>query len=140
MISDFQDAIVLITSCDDSINRFGTGFIVRQVRGTTYLLTCAHVIKDVGGSEKVQADGNPATVIASGEKIGLDLSVLKVNNGLSSRPVISLKASGETGLAFETSGYQDFGKDISGKIPMRKRKALRGKLGERLPITFKRGN
>ncbi|MFN6518862.1 MAG: trypsin-like peptidase domain-containing protein [Nostoc sp. CreGUA01] len=134
MRSDFQDAIVLITSRDDSINRFGTGFIVRQVRGTTYLLTCAHVIRDVGGPDKVQADGNPATVIASGEKIGLDLSVLKVNDGLSSRPVISLKASGEKGLAFETSGYQDFGKDISGKVPVRKGKVLKGNLGERVDL------
>ena len=69
---DLQKSIVLITSSESNNSRFGTGFIIRQVSGTAYVLTCAHVVRDVGGTEKVKADSKPATVIASGEDDGVN--------------------------------------------------------------------
>lgn len=44
-----QDAIVLITSSDPEVGGFGTGFIVYQDQQTSYVVTCAHVVRDVDG-------------------------------------------------------------------------------------------
>ena len=56
---ELQRSVVLISSSDRKNNRFGTGFVVRQYSGSAYLLTCAHVVDDVGGSDKVQIRESP---------------------------------------------------------------------------------
>jgi hypothetical protein len=48
-----SDSVVLITSADVKNSRFGTGFIFRHQEDWTYLITCAHVVQDVGGNEQV---------------------------------------------------------------------------------------
>lgn len=123
-----QNSVVLISSRDDKINRFGTGFIVCQVRGITYLLTCAHVVEDVGGLEKVKADGVDASVVVSGKELGLDLAVIKVD-GLPQRTAFNWHVNGETGSKFTTIGFQAFSKDLSGK-DLNRIQPLRGSLGE----------
>ena len=128
MIQNIQDSVALITSQDGKINRFGTGFIIRQVRGTTYLLTCAHVVEDVGGENKVKVDGADASVVASGKEIGLDLAMLKVD-GLLQRSAFNWRLGSEMGNTFKTIGFQSFGKDVSGK-ELNRIQALRGSLGE----------
>ncbi|NEQ11561.1 MAG: trypsin-like peptidase domain-containing protein [Moorea sp. SIO4E2] len=108
---ELQESVVLITSRDPKINRFGTGFVMRQVSGTAFLLTCAHVVKDVGGPENVKADGIPGTVIASGEDDGLDLAVLRVD-GLWNKPELHRQEGfAEKGNSFLTAGFQLFAKD-----------------------------
>ncbi|AOX01153.1 hypothetical protein BJP34_18415 [Moorena producens PAL-8-15-08-1] len=108
---ELQESVVLITSCDPKITGFGTGFVIRQVSGTAFLLTCAHVVKEVGGPENVKADGIPGTVIASGEDHGLDLAVLRVD-GLWNKPELHRQEGfGEKGNSFLTAGFQLFAKD-----------------------------
>lgn len=106
---NLQKSIVLITSNESNNSRFGTGFVIRQVSGTAYVLTCAHVVRDVGGAEKVKADSKPATVIASGENDGLDLAVLRVD-GLGGKPEINLHVSGKKESPFITAGFQLYDK------------------------------
>ena len=119
---DLQKSIVLITSSESNNSRFGTGFVIRQVSGTAYVLTCAHVIRDVGGTEKVKVDSKPGTVIASGEDNGLDLAVLQVY-GLGDKPEINLQLSGQRGSTFITAGFQLY--DKAHLI-----RSLQGNLGE----------
>lgn len=107
-LEDLQKSIVLITSSESNNSRFGTGFVIRQVSGTAYILTCAHVVRDVGGIEKVKADSKPVTVIASGDD-GLDLAVLRVD-GLGGKPEIKLHVSGQKESSFITAGFQLFDK------------------------------
>ncbi|MBF2028834.1 MAG: trypsin-like peptidase domain-containing protein [Oscillatoriales cyanobacterium C42_A2020_001] len=117
-----QDSVVLITSSDRDNNRFGTGFVLRQAGGVAYILTCLHVVKDVGGVEQALVDGIPAVMAASGEAKGLDLAVLRVE-GLWHKPALPWNISGEKGRSFATAGFQLFGKDHLIR-------SLRGTLGD----------
>lgn len=100
-----QESVVLITSQDSDNHRFGTGFIIRRSSGAVYVLTCAHVVRDVGGPDQVCVSRQPATVAASDEAEGLDLAVLKVE-GLWNLPVLKLQASGDKGSVVKTIGFQ----------------------------------
>ena len=110
MSLNLQSSIVLITSSDEKNRRFGTGFVIRQSSSASYILTCAHVIRDVGGAEQTRLEGLPATLVASGENEGIDLAILKVQ-GLSNRPVLTLQVGGNKGQTFKTAGFQAFGQD-----------------------------
>lgn len=117
-----QQSVVLITSSDSSINRFGTGFIFHRANGVSYVLTCAHVVRDMSSVEGIKVEGMIATVIASGENDGLDLAVLRVD-GLWSKPELVMKAIGKKESPFMTAGFQLF--DKAHLI-----RSLKGTLGE----------
>ena len=108
MQPELLDAIVLITSGDPENLRFGTGFITRRTGDTAYVVTCAHVIRDVG-TETVQVNATAGEVIATGEHLKLDLAVVKVegldgNSNISSR----WQESGALDQKFQTAGFQTF--------------------------------
>ena len=75
-----EKSIVLISSAS-SVDReakvIGTGFAFYRTQYHTYFLTCAHVVKDVGGEENVLVNNIPAEVVAIGNKSGFDLAVLR---------------------------------------------------------------
>jgi S1-C subfamily serine protease len=106
---EIQASIVLITSTDSQNSRFGTGFVISSRDGTVHLLTCAHVIRDVGGSEKVAVEGKTALVLATGEEEGLDLAVLRIE-GLGGKVELKLGEGIEPKSEFLTAGFQLFGK------------------------------
>jgi hypothetical protein len=95
------DSICLITSKEPGNKKFGTGFVIFQEENLTYILTCAHVVDDVGGADCVRVSAVDilvdATVIACGcqeesnSKVYLpaDMAVLEVS-GLSAIPVLNL--------------------------------------------------
>jgi hypothetical protein len=128
MTRNIQDSVVLITSQDDTNNQFGTGFVIHQTQGTTYtyILTCAHVVKAVGGSKKVKVDGEVASVWASGEE-WLDLAVLRVEGLPEKTPFDSCIAS-ETDDKLKIIGFQFLAKDGNGKKTYSS-KVLHGRLG-----------
>jgi len=103
MTSNFQDSVVLITGSE--LNRFGTGFVIHQDRGSTYLLTCAHVVANVGGTNTtIKANDIAATVIASDAENGFDLAVLRVDKQLEIPP-LCLCISEQIDCSFITAGY-----------------------------------
>lgn len=108
---EIKDAIILITSRDSTYKNFGTGFVIHRDKQVTYVLTCAHVVRDVGGQDNIIADGIPAKVIALGENDGFDLAVLEVE-GLSKKQQLTLRASGEKGKKFSVAGHYLQGKNI----------------------------
>jgi hypothetical protein len=103
---DLRDSITLITGTDP--NRFGTGFAIHRDERYAYLLTCQHVVDDVGGPKGVKVDGNDATVICSDSAAGFDLAVLRVEKALRI-PLLSLGMTGEKGRCFSTAGFYLFG-------------------------------
>jgi hypothetical protein len=130
MSINFSDSVVLITSSSAEHSRnFGTGFVIYQDEQVTYLLTCAHVVRDVGGSEQIKADGMPATVAASGDEQGFDLAVLRIE-GVLDKPRLSLCAIGEEEKSFIISGFYEF----ASRTPPVLRN-LRGNLGEQIKLT-----
>ena len=106
---ELSDSVVLITGSEP--NRFGTGFAIHQDEHATYLLTCAHVVDDVGGPAVLKAGNDTATVIASDTEDGFDLAVLRVEK-LLEIPLLNLSISGETGRSFITAGFWRDGKKI----------------------------
>ncbi len=64
MQTDFTQSIVLMTSQDSNNHSMGTGFVVHRDGQGTYLVTCAHVVESVGGTDQVSLHGHQAEVIA----------------------------------------------------------------------------
>jgi hypothetical protein len=122
MSTNLQNSIVLVNSRDAGKANFGTGFVIHQDADFTYILTCAHVISDVGGPKKVAVRRVPVTVYKSGEKNGVDLAILRVE-GLTKVPLLDLGESGRVGDSFIIAGFH--------KLKNHYRlKEIRGKLGE----------
>jgi hypothetical protein len=98
--------VVLISSKEPKSNKatVGTAFIIHQDQSNTYLLTCAHVIIDVGGVDSVIADGTTARVIALGETNGFDLAVLRVEE-VWDKPILKLSTCVEQGNPFIVYGF-----------------------------------
>ena len=89
-LKKLEDSIVLIASAKDNRkNVIGTGFIFHKEQNCIYLLTCAHVVEDVGGADNIKVNNIPAEVIKIGDIQGFDLAVLKVNESFSA-PSLSL--------------------------------------------------
>ncbi|MBE7383828.1 MAG: trypsin-like peptidase domain-containing protein [Leptolyngbya sp. SIO1E4] len=121
-----EDSVVLITSQDENNKSFGTGFVIRQSSGAAYVLTCAHVLEDVGGASQAKADSMPVKLVKSGESDSLDLAVLRVD-GLLNRVPLNAKASGRQSSAIVASGFQKF----DGPHMLRQ---LEGSLGDQVVI------
>jgi len=133
MDSVLRESVVRIISAKPENRNFGTAFIIHRDRETTYLLTCAHVVRDVGGAESMRITELPATVIAIGnDENGPDLAVVTVK-GLSDRPVLKLSAVGEKGRAFITSGFREFDKS------QHLLRDLNGTLGDKISLEPRTG-
>mgnify|MGYP001049037904 FL=1 len=104
-----EDSIVLIRSAKRA-NVIGTGFIFYKQQNYTYLLTCAHVVEDVGGEENIRVNNIPAEVIKIGDVQGFDLAVLKVNKTFSapSLNLMILYGEEEKKLKVKIPGYYFF--------------------------------
>lgn len=103
-----EDAIVLIT--DPSERKFGTGFVIYRESVASYILTCDHVVSDMGEGNIV-VDGLSSELIASGADKGIDLAVLRVEGALN-KPLFPLRLTGQEGQKIVTVGFQSLGKEF----------------------------
>ncbi len=110
-MSNLEESIVLITSASDKkANVIRTGFAFYRADNYTYLLTCAHVVEDVGGEENVLVNNIPAEVFETGDVKGFDLAVLRVENlNIPLLQLISL-SEGEN-RKFRTAGNYLYGEE-----------------------------
>ncbi len=106
-MSNLEESIVLITSASDNSRKadvIGTGFAFYREDNYTYLLTCAHVVEDVGGEENVLVNNISAEVLATGDVKGFDLAVLRVEN--LNIPLLQLISLSEAkNRKFRTAGH-----------------------------------
>lgn len=77
-LDEILDSVVLITGTAGK--KFGTGFAIQSKHNETYILTCAHVVEDVGGDDNVEVESKPAEVVACGSSKAVDLAVLKIQD------------------------------------------------------------
>ncbi|NEQ34957.1 MAG: hypothetical protein F6K40_00980 [Okeania sp. SIO3I5] len=132
-ISD--ESVVLIGSAmEKKADVIGTGFAFYRKQDYTYLITCAHVVEDVGGKENVLVElGDekiPATIIAIGNKENLDLAVLQVK-GLNI-PVLELKSLEKA----EGKKVKILGNYIFGDEKKRLCKPIEGKVGKKASFSI----
>ena len=99
---DSKEAIVLITSSAEKNSRFGTGFVIHRAGDAAYLVTCAHVVNDVG-SAAVLVNGQPAEVVTFDE--GFDVAVLRMAASAGLPSALLLSASASAGQKFRIAGF-----------------------------------
>jgi len=100
-------SIVLIESQQPDNTAIGSGFIVHHADAATYVVTCAHVVRDVGGPEQIKVAALAATVVAIGEDNGLDLAVLRVAR-LANRAALSLRTTSAPGQSVQIEGHYKY--------------------------------
>ena len=98
--------MVLITGRNTA--SFGSGFVVYHDNEGSYVVTCAHVLADVGGVEGAVVNYRSdlsVRLIASGVTVGVDLAVL-LAQGLADKPLLQLTLGGVQNLPVTISGYR----------------------------------
>ena len=101
-------SISLVTSQDEKNDRWGTAFVFHSDQHYTYLLTCAHVIRDVGGIENALVTSEHVEEIISNDAI--DLAVLRTPKG-DGAPALKLGYKTIGGGEFLATGFTKLGKD-----------------------------
>lgn len=122
---NFYDSVVLITGIREGY--LGTGFVVHHDEQGDYVVTCAHVVRDVGGEIGIKVEHEEADVIAIGTSPAPDLAVLRVQN-LGRNP-LKLSTTGNSGMRFTISGVSSF---LQGQVQYKSymgNLAIPGKLG-----------
>lgn len=101
-----ENSLVLIISVDPDNTNFGTGFVIDQHDGYSYILTCDHVVRKAGGKEgKVKVNGVIAEKVSIDTSNGTDdLAVLRVE-GQFGTP-LSRSGIGQEGSRFTSKGFQ----------------------------------
>jgi hypothetical protein len=101
-----ENLIYLITGRDKS-RSYGTGFIIHKNsnKGETYLMTCAHVIDNVGGLDCVKVHKYDAEVVALGKPKGCDLAIIKVGQLLKGPLIRPSVVSNSVPLRLTIDGY-----------------------------------
>jgi hypothetical protein len=128
-----ENSVFLVTGSDPNNQQFGTAFAFYRDEDDTlqnraiYLLTCRHVVTDVGGPDRVKVGSHPATVVARGSEDGLDdLAVLRVED-LYDVPILELNTSAKTGTPVKVLGFRSFPRSFLVR-------PLRAQLGERVGL------
>jgi WD40 repeat protein/SAM-dependent methyltransferase len=104
-VESWLDSIVRIASSDPDNTRFGTGFVIHREPNCTFILTCGHVVRAIGGPTMMIADGQSGVLIASGEHVDIDLAIIRVDMRLDREPLL-LQAAGTKGMSVTTAGFQ----------------------------------
>jgi len=116
-----NDTVVLLSGNNGN---FGSGFIIAENEQLSYVVSCAHVVEDIG--EGLRVDGLPAEIEKIGSADGLDLAILKVAK--LNRPCLNRFALGITKTDIATLGYSSFEKGQA-------KRELDGKLGKTIQLT-----
>lgn len=104
--SIFDNSIIRITSASPENKHFGNGFVIKRDEIATYILTCAQVIRAVGGIDQVKVANQIAVVIAYCEDNHFNsLAVLRVEKKLGDI-ILPLGESGVSGSHFIALGHQ----------------------------------
>ena len=138
MSSDHQKyAVAVVTSTSSTShekNQFGSAFLIGRDEKSTYWLTCAHVIDDVGGDEPARVNGHSVELIAPEKeqltllRNGCDLAIVKVEGLLDEKP-FELSEAAIEGRKFFIVGYSQ---EDTSKV----RRRISGCLGEPAVITL----
>ncbi|OEU77893.1 MAG: hypothetical protein BA865_08425 [Desulfobacterales bacterium S5133MH4] len=106
-----NDIIKSVVQITGNTGKFGTGFVFASENGEIWILTCAHVVRDVGGRINVRIKDQrvmdkPIEVLACGEKHEADLAVLKTTEKEGEHiPVLKLGLGGNEDLPVCICGF-----------------------------------
>lgn len=127
-----RDALVLISSSNPSNTDYGTGFLVGRTNDCTFIVTCAHVINRVGGSQAILVGDAKAELITQGKLLLDDIAIIKIKEFWEGKKPLDLAQNypKTAELKFISAGYVEDRKDEeteeSRKIIMPLRGTARG--------------
>jgi len=124
-----EDAVVLITSGDSNNKKFGSGFIIAEDDQYSYVVSCAHVIEDVGNTPYIT--GLPTEILAKGSPDDLDMTLLKVTR--LNKPCLNQFAQGIPKTDIAISGYSIFEN-------RQVKRLINGRLGKSIKLTARNKN
>lgn len=121
-----ESVFLLTSSTPDDKEKFGTGFAFAYMehKGKLFILTCAHVVDDLG--DKVKIKGQEATVEAKGSRDTIDLALLSIPWSSSPPSLLNQTAEGITGRKFQVCGYSSAGRPKNPYIL----RAITGEIGQ----------
>jgi formylglycine-generating enzyme required for sulfatase activity len=122
-----QGSVLLVTSADPANTSFGTAYVVQHDQAHSYLATCAHVIRDVGGGQQVRVAGEPAQVVAMGTPGGADDLAL-LSTGRRKAPALPMSHDATAGRAIRLLGFRSIRTDLRALLP------VEAKLGPLFPL------
>jgi len=123
-MKETDTGVVRITSNNPNQSSFGTGFVFYRNNKGVYIITCAHVLRDIGQALDIRVNGLPVEIVAQGESYGLDIAVLCVKNPnafLQTASTFIIKSVGHTGKSVCVIGVHEYDKyyrftKIEGKL------------------------
>jgi hypothetical protein len=129
-------SVVLITG---STGKFGTGFVFHSKNEYIWILTCAHVVRNVGGGpggtvwvDDRRVVNEAATVVACGKEHEADLAVLQTTERENGKiPAVKIGLVGKEDLLCSITGFVDYTKFYYKVEP------IEGKLGSILDLQAK---
>jgi hypothetical protein len=124
-----ENAVVLLTSRNADNTTFGSGFVIAEDTHYSYVLSCAHVVEDIGNKPCIA--GLPVDILAMGSADGLDMALLTVAK--LNKPCLNQFALGVSETDITISGYSAF-KDDKNQVRQQKR-SLKGCLGNAIKLT-----
>ena len=128
-LDDLLKSVVLITGTGS--RSFGTGFAIHAELDATWILTCAHVVEDVGGIDNVRVENKPAESLACGKSEEVDLAVLKVEGLI--LPSLKLERTDRRNIACVIVGFAE----LAGEL--KKAEPLEGRLGNNVVMQAPQG-
>ncbi|NJK65154.1 MAG: trypsin-like peptidase domain-containing protein [Microcoleus sp. CSU_2_2] len=107
MSSEKLENLIYLIAGRDKSRSYGTGFIIHknESKRETYLMTCAHVIDDLGGADCVKVHNYDAEVVALGKRRGCDLAIVKVGQLLKGPLIRPCIVSNSVPLRLTIDGY-----------------------------------
>ena len=99
------ESVFAVRSADDRNSQFGTAYVVRHDGARSYLITCAHVVRAVGGEGHVLVGSHPATVVTSGDSDGADDLAVLATDRLAG-PALPLAFDAERGRMVTVAGFR----------------------------------
>jgi toxoflavin biosynthesis protein ToxD len=105
MSDRWLSSVVSVQSTDPANSAFGTAYVAKHEDDTSFLVTCAHVVQDVGGADQVQAGRQPARVVVSGSPDGADDVAVLATDRLAA-PALPLGFDAERGRPVSVIGFR----------------------------------
>jgi len=113
-ITELHSAVVKVTGTRPGA--FGTGFAIERDAHYLYIVTCYHVIREVGGEKALLVRQAPAELVAFDPEDGFDLALLRVEiESLPDVPILPYAQVFPVQQRFHLAGFYRYDKLIPAK-------------------------
>lgn len=104
---DVKDYVALLTSTESNNTGSGTGFAVTHSEGKLFILTCAHVIKELNSKVKVEFLNSEEARQATVEVIGTDTDIALLSTHWEDMPpfLFNKIAKGKQSMEVQVVGH-----------------------------------